>query len=1038
MAEHQDDFTHLDSDSPLDREEQSVAEYISSLRSSPRMGHMVACHRDLPSRQASTAPNRRPWPRAVQGLLAAAGIEDLYSHQARATDLIRAGRNVVVATPTASGKTFVYNLPVIERHLQDPDSKSLYLFPLKALAQDQLRTFTELTSLWPSDARPDAAVYDGDTSQWFRKKIRENPPAVLMSNPEMIHLSMLPYHDRWAAFLAGLSHIVVDEVHTYRGVLGSHMAQVFRRLQRVCRYYGADPSFVFCSATVGNPGELARQLTGVDVEEVTESGAPQGTRHFLFLDPDDSPSQAAIQLLQSALHRGLRTIVYTQSRRMTELISLWASERAGKFRDRISAYRAGFLPEERREIEARMTSGELLAVVSTSALELGIDIGSLDLCILVGYPGTVMQTLQRGGRVGRALRDSAVILIAGEDALDQYFVRNPQDFFERPPETAVLNPHNPAILDRHLECAAAELPFRPDEPWLQDAQVANALTRLERQATLLRNAEGTEVFAARKRPHRDISLRGSGRQYSITVGPKPKDSDQADLLGGVTLGQIDEARAFAETHPGAVYLHKGESYVVDDLDTATGTVRVVPAKVDYFTRKRGTKTTEILKTHEQRTVWGTRVFRGRLRVTETVTGYEKRRVRGNRLMTVVPLDLPPLVFETDGLWFEIPLAVQREAEDELYHFMGGIHALEHAAIGILPLLVMTDRNDLGGISTPMHPQVGLPAVFIYDGVPGGVGLSTLAFTKAEELFERTRTAIASCPCELGCPSCVHSPKCGSGNRPIDKAAALILLRKLADAPAPPPAEHLPSIADIAPQDHLSESISPYAEKDASGSKSPSISKDSPSASSCHPRIDDPAAPTATPVFPSTTAGVTAMPERPDNYAVLDLETQLSAQEVGGWNRADLMRVSCCVVYANRDDVFHVYLEDDMPRLMDDLQTFDRIVGFNINRFDYQVLSAYTAANLRTLPTLDILDEVKRRLSYRLSLDHLAQATLNAAKSADGLQALKWWKEGRLDDIIAYCKQDVAVTRDLYRYGMDHGHLLFTNKAKRKVRLPVDW
>ena len=385
-----------------------VGEYIAALLASAKMGGQVTHHRLLPGAEPVFAPSRLPWPRAIGNLLEERGVR-LYSHQALATDHIRAGHSVVVATPTASGKSLIYNLPVLERHLHDPDARALYLFPLKALAQDQLAAFTALTATWPEAARPTAALYDGDTSDHFRRKIRRDPPTVLVSNPEMLHLGILPHHEQWAAFLAGLTHVVVDEAHTYRGVFGAHMAQVFRRLNRLAGRYGARPTYVLCTATVGNPGELASGLIGagdsapVVVEEpgvmaetprpadapvvIDTSGAPQGPRHFVFLNPEQSPATAAIDLLKAALARNLRTIVYCRSRRMTELVSLWAGSQSGPYKERMSAYRAGFLPEERRSIEARMASGELLAVVSTSALELGIDIGGLDVCILVGYPG---------------------------------------------------------------------------------------------------------------------------------------------------------------------------------------------------------------------------------------------------------------------------------------------------------------------------------------------------------------------------------------------------------------------------------------------------------------------------------------------------------------------------------------------------------------------------------------------------------------------------------------------------------------------------
>jgi DEAD/DEAH box helicase domain-containing protein len=901
--------------------------------------------------------------------------------------MLRAGGNVVVSTPTASGKTLVYNLPVLEQCLANPDSKALYLYPLKALAQDQLKAFRELTAFWPEDSRPSAAIYDGDTTQHFRKKIREDPPNVLMTNPEMLHLSLLPHHEAWSAFWAGLGHVVVDEAHTYRGVMGSHMAQVFRRMRRVCRRFGADPAFAFLSATVGNPVDLAQRLTGLEVRGVAESGAPKGRRHFLFVNPAltmaEGPAASAIGLLKAALHRGLRTIVYTQSRKMTELIAMWAEEQAGELSGKISAYRAGFLPEERREIEARMNSGELLAVVSTSALELGIDIGSLDLCILVGYPGTIMSTLQRGGRVGRKSRESAVVLVAGEDALDQYFMRNPGDFFARPPESAMLNPDNPVILGRHLVCAAAELPLREGEDWLAEPEVRARVEDLESVGGLLRDAAGDRLYSRRKRPHREVSLRGTGGTYQILA---------LEFNGKeVSVGEIDEARAFRETHQGAIYIHRGRIYRVEDLDTGARTARVRQAKPDYYTRPRAEKSTEILEVSGERSVFGTRVYKGRLKVTDQVTGYEKRRVYGSKLLTVVPLDLPPMVFETDGIWFEIPRNVEDACYTRALHFMGGIHAVEHAAIGILPLIVMCDRNDLGGISTPMHEQVGKACVFVYDGAPGGVGLTSQAFEAAEELLAKTRKVIRDCSCELGCPSCVHSPKCGSGNRPIDKTAAGFVLESIEKAP---PRQESGKISPVC----ISESNTKQSNNQTGAKTEPEIVR----------------------------------------FGVLDVETRRSAQEVGGWGNAHKMGVSAAVLFDSRDGGFRSFGQEELPELFRVLCELDLVVGFNVKRFDYSVLSGASKLYFGGLPTLDMLEVVYKRLGYRLSLNALAGATLGVAKSADGLQALAWWKDGRLDKIVEYCTKDVEVTRDLYLYGRKHGHLLFANKYKQVVRVPVQW
>ena len=884
---------------------------------------------------------------------------------------------MVAAVPTAGGKSLIYNLPVIERFLHDPESTSLYLFPLKALAQDQLAAFAAMTDHWAKDARPTAAVYDGDTSPHFRKKIREHPPTALFTNPEMLHLAMLPHHALWSTFFAGLSFVVVDEVHTYRGLLGTHMAQVFRRLQRIAALYGSSPSFVFTSATVGNPQDLAHRLTGLNAVPVTRSGAPRGKRHYVFMLPEESPSGMACKLLRAALARNLRTIVYCQSRRMTELISLWASEKAGAYKDRISAYRAGYLPEERRDIEARMNSGELLAVISTSALELGIDIGALDLCILVGYPGTVMSTLQRGGRVGRSMRESAVILLAAEDALDHYIVRHGEEFFSRPAECAVLNPTNPVIVGRHLECAAAELPLNPRRPldaaWLTDN--APAVEKLERSGLLLRAADGQSLHAARKRPQRHVSLRGSGGTVAI------------ETAQGELIGTLDAMRAMREAHPGALYLHRGRHYEIATLDLPGGRALAKPTRPPWFTRTRGVKDTEILEVECSTVVASCPVQFGRLRVTEQVTGYERRALGSTKLIGVEPLDMPPQIFETEGLWFSVPDAAREAVEAARLHFMGAIHALEHAAIGILPLMVLTDRNDLGGISKPMHAQTGFPTVFVYDGMPGGAGLSRAAFDAAEELLRRTRDVVADCPCELGCPACVHSPKCGSGNRPIDKAAALALANLLLL-----PAGSVPVIP-----------------------------------------------PTITPAAPTVICQKEEAMTLPEHFVVVDVETRRSAQEVGGWHRADRMGVSIAVAYDSRTDAFTAYTEEEIPQLAALMAGAPLVVGFNIIRFDYAVLAPHApGVDLRALPTLDMLQTVQEQLSYRVSLDNLATATLDAAKSADGLLALQWWKEQKLDLIEEYCRQDVALTRDLFLFGRNHGHLLFTNKAGGKVRVRATW
>ncbi len=962
-----------------------IKEYIQSLMASKRLGDQVVHHMVIPDHGPVLSKPGKPWPKQIKTIIKSAGIRDLYRHQADAVDLIRSGRHLVVATPTASGKTLIYNLPVLENVLKNPESKALYIFPLKALAQDQMRTFKELAGSDGLIKKPAIEIYDGDTTAWHRKRIRESAPNILLTNPEMIHLSLLAHHHKWADFFRGLDMVVVDEVHTYRGIMGSHMAQVFRRLRRICSFYGTHPLFIFCSATVSNPSQLAQQLTGLFVDTITKSGAPMGAKHLVFMNPLQGPAQTAILLLKAALHRGLRTIVYTQSRKLTELIAIWAGSQSGAFAHRISAYRAGFLPEERREIEMRLAKGELLAVISTSALELGIDIGDLDLCLLVGYPGSVVATWQRGGRVGRSGQDSALVLIAGEDALDQYFMRHPKEFMKREPEAAVVNPFNPDILSKHLICAAAELPLKIDEPFMDHESVQKAALNLELEGKLLRSQDGKELYSSRQSPHRHVNLRGTGSQYTI-VSSKT----------GQSMGEVDGFRAFKETHPGAIYLHKGDTFLVNTLDMDTRTVKVSAARVDYYTRVRSHKHTEILEIYKQKKVCGTTGYAGRLKVTDQVTGYEKWRIHARKRLGIVPLDLPSLIFETHGLWFKIPLGIQRQTEEKYLHFMGGIHAIEHAAIGIFPLLVMADRNDLGGISTPFHPQLGTAAVFIYDGIPGGAGLSRYAFERAGNLLETTLGAISACPCESGCPSCVHSPKCGSGNRPIDKAAAIFILEKIIRG------------------DDVKTGLRKRSQTTTGGFGKSLAAKPSPK------KVE------------------TKKTKQNKNFGVLDIETQRSAQEVGGWNRADLMGISCVVLYDSREDNYFEFLEDQIPVLIHHLKKFDLIIGFNIKRFDFRVLSGYSDFHFKKLPTLDILEDVHDCLGYRLSLDHLARVTLGKEKTADGLQALRWWKQGRIREIIDYCKVDVEITKDLFLYGKEKGYLLFNNKAKKTVRIPVNW
>ncbi len=956
----------------------NLEKYIQAMRASPLFSAKVAFHQLLPTTPARYAPLSAELSESIKVILEQLGISTLFDHQLTAINLLKDGWHTVVATPTASGKSLIYHLPVIDQVTRNTNNRALYLYPLKALAQDQLQTLNSLLSMAVGN-RVDAAIYDGDTNAYRRQKIRKQPPQILVTNPEMLHLSLLPFHEKWETFWAGLKYVVVDEVHTYRGVLGSHMSQVFRRLLRICNHYGARPVFAFTSATVSNPMQLCQNLTGLSVRCVDVSGAPKGKRHLVFLDPQqENPARTTIQLLKAALVRELRTIVYTKSRKYAELIALWSQHQAGRFAPRISAYRAGFLPEERRQIEARLTTGDLLAVVTTSALELGIDIGDLDLCILVGYPGSMVSTWQRGGRVGRSGQDSAIIMVASEDALDQYFLKNPEDFLQRPPESAVLNPDNPIIVAPHLECAASELPLSVGDPLLAGPGGCQGIDVLMRKKRIFLSADGALYHSRRKYPHRHVDLRGAGERYKIHLAETKEQ-----------IGEVDGVRAFRETHPGAVYLHQGRAYSVLELDLVKHVAVVQPCKRGLHTRVRSDKDIELMSVIDSRTVFGAMAYVGKVKVTDQVIGYDEIQTRTGKIIQRKDLDLPPQIIDTEGAWFIFPDNIRNRVQRRELDFRGGLHALEHVAIGILPLLVMVDRNDVGGFSTLFHEQTHGASVFIYDGIAGGLGTGHSIFKRAEALFEQSLATIESCDCDFGCPSCVHSPKCGSGNHPIDKSAAVQILKETIAAPQP-------ELRDIEPL--VQESF--------------------------------PATQTSLPLIHITA-------DKP-HFGVFDLETQKSAQEVGGWQNADRMRISCAVIYDSKEDEYFEYVEGQVEQLIAHLRRVNLVVGFNLKRFDYKVLTYYSDLDFSQLPTLDMLQVVHKQLGFRLSLDHLANATLGARKSADGLMALKWWREGRLGQIIDYCREDVRITRDLYLFGKANGHLLFRSKQEEVMRVPVHW
>jgi DEAD/DEAH box helicase domain-containing protein len=957
-----------------------LQDFINSLKESAEYRDILSHYHYLPEKAVEYVAGDAGLSPGVLAALERLGIPRLYCHQGEALAHIRAGKNLLVATPTASGKTLIYNLPVLEALLQEPRGHALYLFPLKALEQDQLKTLQELDAALPYPFLT-SAIYDGDTPPAQRQAIKAKPPHVLITNPDMLHMGLMPYHASWSGFFAHLKFVVIDEVHTYRGIMGSHMAQVLRRLKRICAHYGSHPQFLLSSATIAKPDIFVKMLTGLDVEIIEKSGAPQSGRHFVFLNPHGGAPATAARIFAQAIREGLNTICFTQARKLTELIHIWAQRLAPEMRRFISSYRAGFLPEERREIERALASGKMRGVISTSALEMGIDIGGLDVCILVGYPGTMVTTWQRAGRVGRQGRDSLIVMVAQADALDQYFIKYPAEFFGRPMETAVVDPDNRFVVKAHLPCAAQELPLNTKSETYFDLKAhGQVVGELARERHLLHSAAGDAWFARSRFPQKEVNIRGLGESFAIFQTGKKRP-----------LGSIDGHRALRECHPGAVYLHKAQTWVVEKLDLARHNVWVNPIEPNYFTRIQTDKETEILEIIESRQVAQFTAHIGRLKVTEHLLSYEKRRLPGQELLGQVSLELPPQVFETVGMWLEIPDEVKNAVYAEGRHFMGGIHALEHVLISMFPLFALADRYDIGGISHPAHPQVGRAAIFIYDGYPGGVGLSVRAYEILEDLVQRALELTTACPCEDGCPSCIHSPKCGSGNKPLDKEATLQIAGLLLGVEeAEPPAEV--------------------------------VSIEAPEAAVTIP----PAAETEIPWFRNRKIGI------------LDLETCCSAADVGGWGQCHRMGVSLVVVHESHTGVATTYREHDLKRLGERLKKLDMIVGFNIKRFDYQVLQPYTSVPLAELPTFDILEEVHTLLGHRLSLNHLAEKTLGEKKSGDGLLALELYAAGKWEELESYCRQDVVLTHRLFAFGVRHGYLIYQHRQGALVRVPVDW
>ncbi len=754
----------------------SPATLLSRLVRDPTRADRVTHVEHVRPRAGRTAP----WPDWVPALLvdrlAHLGVPAPWEHQAQAADLAYGGSSVVLATGTASGKSLGYLLPVLASQLDDPRPTALYLSPTKALATDQLRAIRALNLVAVR-----AATYDGDTAREERDWVRRHGRLVL-TNPDMLHRGILPRHQDWASFLRGLRYVVVDECHTYRGVFGSHVAQVLRRLRRVCARYGSEPVFVLASATVSSPEESAGRLTGLPVLAVTDDASPRGATEFALWEPPLMPDYGGENgapvrrsataetgdLLADLVVEGARTIAFVRSRRGAESVALNARravvEAAPELGSRVAAYRGGYLPEERRELERRLQSGDLLGVAATNALELGVDVAGLDAVVLTGWPGTIASVWQQAGRAGRAGQSALAVFVARDDPLDTYLVHHPEALFGRTVEATVLDPSNPYVLGPHLCAAAAELPLTEADLALfgDPEQVRLLLADLVRRGVLRTRPRGW-FWTSRERPEVDIRSAGGSPVRLVETGT------------GRLLGTVDASSSHSQAHTGAVYLHQGETYVVEQLDLADSVALVRPDDPDYSTSARDITDLQVVETLRCTTYDGVTLSFGTVDVTHQVVSFLRKRLRSGEILGEEPLDLPARELRTRSVWYTVSAEVLARAGLDGADVPGAAHAAEHAAIGLLPLFATCDRWDIGGVSTALHEDTGACTVFVYDGHPGGAGFSERGYLRGAAWLQATRDAIVACECATGCPSCVQSPKCGNGNEPLDKGGAVRFL-----------------------------------------------------------------------------------------------------------------------------------------------------------------------------------------------------------------------------------------------------------------------